>query len=1223
MANRNREYIDFLKQRFNEENFIKFISDLLNLLPNEINTSLVERKPEQKQFANFVDNYKFVANYSSNADRIGVFIVKLTNQTTQNSRSAQRTFISTLLGKYNLDASLVAFYQDNESSWRLSFVKKELSFTNKGIKVELTPAKRFSYLVGEHEAVHTAQQYLFSLLNIEDRKITLSDIEKVFDVEKVTKEFFEKYKEKYLGLKEFLDKNQDFITESKICDFTSEEFAKKLMGQIVFLYFLQKKGWLGVKIVPDELSEEEYNEISNKTDSVCNNLLEKYYKYDGKKYIIDKHSLRNESIKDNINNFVSIFKGSKYDKSWGTGDKQFVMNMFRKSKLDHKDNFFDEYLEPFFYSGLNQRRDNQYFALFNCKIPFLNGGLFEPLNNYRWSSAKFNIPDEIFSNNEDGILDIFNLYNFTIDEEEPLEKDIAVDPEMLGKIFENLLDVKERQSTGSFYTPREIVHYMCQESLANYITNKLDIPYEDIIDFIRYGDIYSQSDLSNENITSETLSISKSIVENIINVDLLILNIKIADPAVGSGAFPLGMLNELVKMRENISRYISILSNMNLLDANSIPEELSIRDVYSIKRQTIENSIYAVDLEPSAVDIAKLRLWLSLIVDFPNNQEPQPLPNLDCKIIQGNSLVDRFEGISLFDETLFNRSLKKKDNYKKQQNLFGFDDKVTVQQQIVFDGEEDPNYLIDVMLDLQKRFFSSSESEEKKALKNKINQIQYEMIVESLKNDSGKLQKFNIEYKKRKKNWMVWNLEFYDVFKNHSGFDIVIGNPPYVGEDGNRNIFEPIKKSTLGEKFYMGKMDLLYFFFHLALNLINKKGIVAMITTNYYITADGALKLREDFKSRSYIRNIINFNEYKIFESAKGQHNMITILTKDTIAKNEVCRVVSFENKGSLFGSGSKIDLYDIKHSDAVVTRIKNSDLYFGKYSYLDIRKNYSKNSDDYKIINYLKNCSTKLCDIANVNQGVVPGAIKTTKANIEILNNPSVEINDGIYVLDMNNIRDKAFYLSLNNVELNMLRPYFKNSDIGLYKYNNKASKWLIYADSNPILPNTMPNIYNHFQKFKPILTERLKRYNESYLWTSLHRPRAEIIFKIEKILIPYRSKVNAFAYCDEDWFFSTDCYCITSKGRENLKYILALLNSKPYYIWYKNMGKVKGDVLEFMPTMLNETPIINMSCEDKNKVIQLSERLCKMNDVDINTAEFKEIDKIIMSYINDNRLD
>ena len=171
MANRNKEYIDFLKQKFDETKFIEFISDLLNLSSEDINSSISELKPEQKQFIDTIEYYKFIANYTSNSDKIGVFIVKLTSEGSQNARTAQRTFISTLLNKYDLDASLVAFYQDAEPSWRLSFVKKELNFTDKGIKVDLTPAKRFSYLVGENESVHTAQEYLFSLLNIEDRKI--------------------------------------------------------------------------------------------------------------------------------------------------------------------------------------------------------------------------------------------------------------------------------------------------------------------------------------------------------------------------------------------------------------------------------------------------------------------------------------------------------------------------------------------------------------------------------------------------------------------------------------------------------------------------------------------------------------------------------------------------------------------------------------------------------------------------------------------------------------------------------------------------------------------------------------------------------------------------------------------------------------------------------------------------------------------------------------------
>ena len=897
MSNRNREYIDFLKQRFDEHNFIEFISDLLNLSSSDINSYVLEQKPEQKQFRDTIEYYKFIANYESKSDKIGTFIVKLTNKGSQNARTAQRTFISTLLNKYNLDASLVAFYQDYEPSWRLSFVKKELNFTDKRIKVDLTPAKRFSYLVGENESVHTAQEYLFSLLNIEDRKITISDIEKVFDVEKVTKKFFEEYKEKYLKLKEFLDDNQDFITESENCDFTSEEYAKKLMGQIVFLYFLQKKGWLGVQIVPDELTFEEYANISKQVDSVCNNLLDKYYIKEDNAYKIYKQALKNESIKDNINNFVSIFKGTKYDKSWGTGDKKFVRNMFKRSRLDHKDNFFDEYLEPFFYSGLNEKRDNQYFVLFNCKIPFLNGGLFEPLNNYRWSSAQFNIPDEMFSNyNKDGILDIFDLYNFTIDEEEPLEKDIAVDPEMLGKIFENLLDVKDRKSTGSFYTPREIVYNMCQESLANYIVNKIEISYEDIITFIRYGDIITQSDWTSIYNDNDVHLLPQSIWNNIVKIDKALLDIKIADPAVGSGAFPLGMLNEIVKLRDNISSYILIQEDKGIILKDNIPLEQMNRDYYSLKLQTIQNSIFAVDIEISAVDIAKLRLWLSLIVDYPNNHEPRPLPNLDCKIMQGNSLLDEYEGVPLFSEKELSNNLKK---YKRNMLNNSYVKDIVIQQTLTFD--DDPiNYenLLSIMLDLQKQYFITSDNKAKRELKQKIDSIQISLVEQILKKDENKLSKFKEISKKKSKPWFIWELEFFDVFKNNGGFDIVIGNPPYglINKKQNQQnaIIMPeselnmIKKNKIYIPSKGGLLNIFRLFVCKSHYLMNANGVLSLIFPMAFTCDLSSSNLRRFILDNEHIIGIEAFPERddenkRVFKSAKMS---VCILNSEKQLKN-------------------------------------------------------------------------------------------------------------------------------------------------------------------------------------------------------------------------------------------------------------------------------------------------------------------------------------------------
>lgn len=1218
MNTRNKEYLELLKQSFNEPKYIGFIKDLLNLDSSDFNTDLSEKTTSNKQYKDDIKSYKYIAKYNDGLNNIGIFIVNLKST---KARNLQRNFVASLLNNFGLDASIVSFYSDNDTSWRLSFVKKELTFSDNGVKESLTPAKRYSFLVGENESVHTAQEFLFKLLQIDSRKITLEDIEKVFDVEKVAKQFFEEYKEKYLQLKEYLDKNEDFITESQKCDFTSVEFAKKLMGQIVFLYFLQKKGWLGVQLVPNELSVNEFRELLSSNDSVSQNLINMFYEFKEEKYLINKNNLRQADNQDVIN-FTNIFVKTKYDKPWGTGAKNFIRNIYKQSRIEHK-NFFDEYLEQFFYKGLNEKRDNQYFTLFNCKIPFLNGGLFEPLNNYRWSSAHFSIPNDIFSNDKkDGILDFLDLYNFTIDEEEPLEKDIAVDPEMLGKIFENLLDVDDRKSKGAFYTPREIVYYMCQESLANYLVKKVNVDYNEIIYFIRYGDFISHVDWEHSLNNDNNFEIGRSIYGNLLNIDKALIDIKVADPSVGSGAFPLGILTEIVKIRNNITTYLLIQNDLGLININDLFDtEHGKRDMFYMKLQTIENSIYAVDIETSAVDIAKLRLWLSLIVDYPNDEEPKPLPNLDCKIMQGNSLIDEYQGVPLFSEKIFKNSQRKNaSKVQIQQNIFGDVADIHIQQSLQFDDNSiDLNYYIDTMLNLQKQYFSSSDNKLKKELKDKIDNIQMGMIEETLKNEPNKLKKFKEDSMKRQKNWFIWKLDFYDVYKNNKGFDIVIGNPPYVGEDGNKKIFDPIKLSNLGRKFYQGKMDLLYFFFHLGLDLLNNNGILSLITTNYYITADGAKKLRQDIKERSNIKTIINFNEKKVFDSAKGQHNMITMLAKGKEKEDDICNIISFKKGGNLFGDDLRNMLNDkLDSDDYIITNISNQNLYYGKNNYLDIRNNYEIDSTEQKIINYLSKCNIKLENVATLYQGVVPGAIKITNNLINSVDDKNVEINDGVFVLDLNNSRDINTYNLIKENESNILKPYFKNSDIYKYSYNSNKTKWLIYTTSQGIDSDKYPQTFKHLMKYETILKDRLIRYNEKYHWTSLHREREEKIFKSKKILIPYRSKSNDFAYCDVDWYFSTDCYCLINNDERYMKFLLGLLNSKTYYVWFKTMGKVKGDVLEFMPTMLNETPIIEMTEEDMNIIIECVNNLINYNNVDIySCCDFLTIEKIIEKYV------
>jgi len=351
---------------------------------------------------------------------IDILIVELNREhSIEYARTSQRNFIRWYLngsrgGEYK-DAALVAFYTQKSPDWRFSFIKMQYSLT-KG-KDEFTPAKRSSFLVGEKGKSHTAQQQLINLLK-NDYPPYLSDLEEAFNIEAVSDEFYEKYKAQLFNLKDELDKivakNNIIETEFEQKNIDTLNFAKKLLGQIVFLYFLQKKGWLGLQ------------------------------------------------------------EGQSY----GEGKRNFMRNLFEQAKTKGK-NYFNDYLEFLFYGALSKKRTTDFYEKFNCRIPFLNGGLFDPINFYNWQDPTLDIPlpNELFSNKSDedeegtGILDIFDLYNFTVKEDEPLETEVAIDPEMLGKVFERMLEVKERKSKGAFYTPREIVHYMAQQSLLYHLLN--------------------------------------------------------------------------------------------------------------------------------------------------------------------------------------------------------------------------------------------------------------------------------------------------------------------------------------------------------------------------------------------------------------------------------------------------------------------------------------------------------------------------------------------------------------------------------------------------------------------------------------------------------------------------------------------------------------------------------------------------------------------------------
>lgn len=873
-----KKYLDMLEEKFNLANFQEFIKDLLNLEQGDIQDSR-EYNAGSEQYKQYIDTVQEYAKYQDSKRRnIGVLIIKLKdNKNPANARTMQRNYIAHLLDQFELDATLAAIYSDSDDTWRLSFVKQEIDFGEGKFKTKFTPAKRYSYLFGKDEPNHTAKEQLLDLLENNRKKYTVEEIEEKFSVEKVTKDFFERYKENYLLLKETLENNEEFISEAKRCDFTSEEFTKKLMGQIVFIYFLQKKGWLGVKLVPQNLPLEEYNLIYEKADVIQRKILDKYYiTFAGSKKIKSDLLERFKENEQEIEGLSDIFVNTKFDNKWGTGQKRFIRAIFENCKNRNK-NFFDDYLEPFFYNGLNHKRKNQYFSVFNCKIPFLNGGLFEPLDNYQWEIASFNIDNDIFSNKEEtGILDFFDRYNFTMNEEEPLEKDVAVDPEMLGKIFENLLDVKDRKSKGAFYTPREIVHYMCQESLANYLVNKVGTNYEETKDFIQYGEMIRDEDLKAATKTSYLAG--ETIFKNIVKIDKALENIKIADPAVGSGAFPLGMLNEIVKVRDILTSYVLIYNRLGIFDKKYDEENiLNQRSIYNIKWNTIKNSIYAVDIENSAVDITKLRLWLSIVVDQVEvpKSGPEPLPNLDCKIMQGNSLIDEYNGIKLIDEKFIN-DLKDRDNVilneggtyrakvgKTYKNIEIGND------QIQF-GDGQKKAQIDGLIDLKKELYGTNDPNRKKQLLEKIQTTRKELLRLNFIGTNKESELFEID-KSHNKPYFAWLLEFIEVFIENDGFDIVIGNPPY-GEiiKENKKYFSDNFEST------EGKFEIYKYFIEFGIKLTNNNGSLAYITPNTWLKLNSFTKLRRMIYN-NYQLKVVSKCLFDVFDSATVDTNVFII----------------------------------------------------------------------------------------------------------------------------------------------------------------------------------------------------------------------------------------------------------------------------------------------------------------------------------------------------------
>ena len=709
------------------------------------------------------------------------------------------------------DSNALIFFHftDNAKEWRVSYVNKADSLKNS------TSAKRYTYLCGpEHSCRTIAERFstLEGLSTIKDENML-----EAFAVAPLSDDFFNEYRKHYADLveyisgKRFIKKGGKFVEEKtkKVAsefanvfngdDKAVRDFVKKMLGRLVFLQFLQKKGWLGVP------------------------------------------------------------KNAK----WGTGDKNFIYNLFTNADDSVKNDFLEQALEPLFFKSLNCDRGEEAIApkavcniyRSEIRIPYLNGGLFE---EDELDKKRVKFKKEHF----ESIFEFFNQYNFTIDETDTDDVEIGVDPEMLGKIFENLLE--DNKDKGAFYTPKEIVQYMCRESLIAYLETET----------VKHEETASKDKIRNFVLNHEASSFSEKEKADILKA---LIDVKICDPAVGSGAFPMGMLNELLPC-------VQILTG----EAKTRVE---------LKKHIVKNNIYGVDIEKGAVDIARLRFWLAIIVD---EEEPLPLPNLDYKIMQGNSLLESFEGEDL-------------SNMTKQESGNLFDNGETIAK----------------LTQAINGFYIPHDHVAKAKIRAQIK----ENIIQLLKERQlppkviEDLSKLDLH---ENSQFFLWHTWFYDVFNRpndcngRNGFDIVIGNPPYISAPTQlANKFlaeqrEKIIKSNNYKSLYQ-KWDLYIPFIELGLNLNCQNGITTMIVPFPLTNQLYAKILRKMIVKENNMFELVDLNGTKIFDNATVS-NCIPFIKKSAPKDktwishiNENLEIIkSFEQPFSAFVQDEKTQVWNV-----------------------------------------------------------------------------------------------------------------------------------------------------------------------------------------------------------------------------------------------------------------------------------------------------------------------
>ena len=904
-----------------------------------------------------------------------------------------------------------------------------------------------------------------------------------------------------------------------------------------------------------------------------------------------------------------------------------IQDFLKEDVFDSGDSYYRAVLQNLFFATLNTEIDERRFSKGNnsdhrnpsvyrykkqmrdpdkllelfSQTPFINGGLFDCLDSFNASGEggyridcfsdkqyhKLSIPNRLFFDAHHGLIPLLEHYKFTVEENTPIEQEVALDPELLGRVFEHLLAefnpetrkkaASERKKTGSYYTPRVIVDYMVEEALIATLSQKCqptddnEIPWDERLRYLfDYAKIFDDASVWFDD--RETDEIVKTISE-----------LKILDPAVGSGAFPMGVLHKLTlalrRLDPDNTRWEALQRDLAgeraretfaSKDDQERPEELTeIDDTFKRYRDSdfgrklylIQNSIFGVDIQPIGCQIAKLRFFISLAIE----QEPdkdagnfgiKPLPNLETRFVAANTLISIEE--QLRSEKAVKLELKLRDN--------------------------------------RERYFHATARNQKRDCKTEDKRLRTELATELMNQgmlaaNAKKIAEWDLYDQNATADWFDKEL----MFGITSGFDVVIGNPPYIKEYTNREAFDGVRESP----YYKGKMDIWYMFACEGLDLVkNDNGLVTFIAQNNWVTSDGASKMRNKVIQDAQILSLVDFGSFKIFSS--GIQTMIMAFRKNIDIDN-----YPFDYRRLL---GKDLNINNVM---ALLNRDQNNKTEFlnpiiKRSKYTNTTLTFSHPAVEL-ILDKISLKRDFLLRENEVAQGFVCPQDSVNEDSQNILGN-DFNIGDGIFVLS----QKEKDQISFTQKELDFINPCYTTQELNRYYANSINHKWVIYTDSSfkkdEKKIEDYPNIKKHLDKFQDVITSSNKPYG-------MHRSRKQSIFQGQRIVSVRKCARPTFTYVEFDSYVSQTFYVIKT-GRVNLKYLTGLLNSRLSTFWLKHKGKMQGTNYQIDKQPLLTIPLISPPSEEQVPIATLVNQILAAkhtdSEADISTLE-SEIDKLV----------